>query len=81
MQLQNSIALNQIHLMYVSFRIGDNKINNILAGFFSNLSDIKHKLKGFYTEIDAHYVWDLISSSLCLSLSTCMAVIVCHTAT
>lgn len=60
MQLQNSIALNQINLMYVSFRIGDNKINNILPIFVPNLSDTKHKLQGFYAEIAAYYgpVWD-----------------------
>lgn len=58
-QLQNRIALNQIHLE--SFRIADNKINNILAFFFfSNLSDTKHKQKGFYAEIAAYYrpVWN-----------------------
>lgn len=67
MQLQNNIALNQIHLMYVSFKNGGNK-QHPCCFFSSNLSD--HKPEGFFQK--QQHIMDLCGTeylSLFVSVS------------
>lgn len=80
----SSIALNQLNLMYVSFRIGGNKINNILAYFFLILVIQGINQKVFmqkYLHIMDLCGIEYVSLFMCLSLSTCMAVLFCHAIT